>query len=362
VRIIFRVPKDIGDIEGSFATAAKRLRWSSAMEKPKDGEEACGLKLHTGPKRQTAADSSDDDALLDEIWGARPKGGDADDDDGERHRKKKSRRCSTGSAASASAASASGSVSGPGPAKHTTKPMPSPSPNKKSAAGACKDMDLAEQVILACEQAMAHLADDNRLSSITPKSFAAVLARLNGRLAPDLVSTYSADYSGQPSETESRGMVILTKLRRMKEEMDIVKLVVDCFHATEGSDATAAALHQAVQAASKTNVKLANKKLGEMVVIRAVGEAVEAKDYDAMTQLLQHGEGTNEMGMNRLPAATAKDTARVIHPCSCLHWVGVRQAALRSSIRLRCKSQFCVAHGLCKHASAARSPTETNPY
>lgn len=163
-------------------------------------------------------------------------------------------------------------------------PTKDPVPSSKSAKKQAKDLDAAEQAVLEAEQIIKKLGDASLLFTIQLKGYTAVLAKVEGRLAPDLISVYTSEYKAGEDERGTRGMEVLQKLRDCKMKLEASLPVMKCLAATTGGEVSAAALSSALEAAKATGVTF-SESINEMLVVRAIAEAVKELNFKEVAEL-----------------------------------------------------------------------------
>ena len=330
--------------EAAWQNAQKRQRVTSVPARIK-GESALALRLPAANSKGPTdpANSDDDDDLFEAVWGRRvapskthPHGSDgscgAEEEQGAagsggppealpgaRQGRKRTRAATTqgtatlgptlpatpGTALPATPGTAVPRPPGMPRTAGTALPAtpftvaPGPSPQEPSTAaadaarkrakpvrdarGIVKEMDAGEQVCLLCRQTLGNLADDATCTTITPKAFLALLAKLQARLAPEMVRTYSQDYAGGPAST--RGMQLLEDLRKHHAVLPKLQNLVECMHAVEGAKASSSTLLEEVRRAEDAGVAVA-PLLREMAVARAATEAANSGRFADCAGLL----------------------------------------------------------------------------
>lgn len=263
---------DSSGVEEMWTAAQKRNRVSNTRICGKDGNPKDVISLKRGFENMAEdGDSSDPDAVLDSIWGGprfSTSGAGDESDDGEADaggggkvakakppRKKKQARATTPTAKDKKQS----------PRVKTTADASTAAPSSSASAIASpskpiKQMQVeynkSEQVALRCDQLIQSLADDEVLLSITSASVKKTIAALDSRLTTDLVKLYAADFSA--SSSESRGMLLLDRLRKLRIDIATVPALVDNLTSSSGPDFSAEALRTSL-AATRTQVKVALK-------------------------------------------------------------------------------------------------------
>ena len=93
-----------------------------------------------------------------------------------------------------------------------TRPRPKgATPKTTTAKAAQKDYDLAEAVLLKVTQFKTMLATVAQFDKLGTKDYAALCAKVEARLTPELTSLYSQGYAGGSSST--KGMPLLEDLQ-----------------------------------------------------------------------------------------------------------------------------------------------------
>jgi hypothetical protein len=332
-----RAAVDDDDVNKVWASAQKKQRVASTPHVSKSTGESC---IRIKPSELDLSDSDGDDAALHSVWGTRLQRGSkrvcsSASSGGESETSMASTRKSKGSSVkklrrtaksekSASKEKAKQEkavapkeggpeeIAKPKAMTAPVPPYPSPSPNKpsKSARQIAKELDIAEQTLLQCDQMLQSLADDARALTVSAKSFNVLLTKVSTRLSPELVSMYSKDYV---AGSESRGMAILEKLRKSKESLEVAKHVVEALGASEGELATAGALMAAVAAARASGATV-SQRLNEVVLARAVAESVSTRDFDSVAKVLHRPTGSEPdpkyddvITLSIVPVTIAKD-------------------------------------------------------
>ena len=153
------------------------------------------------------------------------------------------------------------------------------------------------EVLLQIEQVTKRLAYDAELLNTTPKICDALLKKLDVRLAPDMIKSYSAGWEG----ASTRGMDILDRLKQAKESYGNVCDLITSLHAGRGSPlASSVSLDAALRRVRDGGVAVGSKA-DEVVVLRMVNEALNASEFDKVRSALDGSSDT----MKRIGAADA---------------------------------------------------------
>jgi hypothetical protein len=254
------------ETEEMFERAKKRSRVAAKASTARgaDGQEVAMTRL-AGATHVQGSDSSDEDALLNSIWGSRVVADDGSDEAGGESGKSKKRRSKPTSEA---------------PNRKVPKALAPGAAGKAGAFGAAKkfhqELDLGGQVCLIAEQMLKNLRDPLAYLNVTQKFFESAKNKLMGRLTCELVKTYSCEHNGAEN---TRGLQLLDKLRALQKEAEAAEDAVHCLHATEGEQAKAEALSAALKKASDGGVDIARKAY-EVVTLRAFRSSLDQNNFN----------------------------------------------------------------------------------
>lgn len=280
--------------EEIFQAAQKRNRLSGKVVscKDQDGKETTAMRV-LGPAVD-GEDSSDDNELLNSIWGQRVVADDEDDEcDGGPGKGKKRKVTKQAGAAKTKAKLKTGSGTN-GDA------------STRSALGlrkAHQEFDMSDQVTLLAKQLRANLKEPQTYLTVTVKNFESVKSKVDARLSVDLVNLYGSEAGGD------RGLAILDALREHASSLSALANVVACLHATEGERATAEALIAALSTAKAAGAEVAEKAF-EVASLRCFRASLSAKRWDRCKALLDtsskgDGDEVDPLALTRLPATDA---------------------------------------------------------
>ena len=287
------------ETEEMFERAQKRSRVTAkaSTARDADGQEVSMTRL-AGATYVQNDDSSDEDALLNSIWGSRVVADDGSDEAGGEGNSKKRR-------------------SKP-PGEPANRKMPKATPGAPAKAGAFapgsaskkfhQELDLGEQVCLIAEQMLKNLKDPMAYLSIARKFFESTKNKLTGRLTCELVKSYSTERNGTEN---TRGLQLLDKLRELQKKVAAAEDAVHCLHATEGEQATGEALLASLKKASDGGVDIARNAY-EVVTMRAFRNSMDQNKFNECRRLLMvEAVGDEEPHPLGLTHLTGKDAAQV---------------------------------------------------
>jgi hypothetical protein len=269
---------DEDQVEEVWRKGQQRQRVTPCMKQSKTGEAAVGLKTTT---IHPIENSSDDDAIMEEIWGPRMGDQGADDaddgdftspkpDGGAKKRKSAAGAASSGRSGNSCKKSRAGGAEGLGG-------VPSPAARPSCSR---KDLDISEQVLLSFKQLKGHLADNEEVLKILPSKATALQTKVAARLSPELVLAYSAEYAGGSKTT--RGMEILEELQNARSDLTLIVELLDGLHPAKESGASgksASDLQDLLKKVRDAGIIVASAP-DEHMFTKFLGELVKEKSWE----------------------------------------------------------------------------------
>ena len=296
----------LAQVEDVHARAVKRTRLSSSV----NSHGTFRVTAPSGASPRQAVndidDEDDEDALIDSVMGrlcvtSRPGGnGDGKVDDAETEQTKKR----------------------PKTEKPKLKPPDGPPPpqhlksKRWTQAAFTKALDETEQVNLKCKQMLSGFADAKVMLTTTLKSFDGLVASLSKRLSPHLVDMYSSEYvtgvglTDEKALADSRAMILFSEAREHEMKLSKCRPLIACVQASEGEDATAAALFLEYERVVAEGLVVTGF-VQSMCNARAIKQCGD-EDCTGILKILDYEEVGTEFGIHTLSEGDAK-TAQKQH-------------------------------------------------